>query len=238
MAYDAVLFDNDGVVIQRTDPDVMRRGVHNAFQATGVSQPKQEDVTAIRNFSALTVAQVCEICHCYGLDPESFWASRENEVCAVQRDEMRNGNKTLFEDFTALDTLEASGVTLGIVSNNQHNTVRFMIDHFGLEGTFETFYGVDPTFDGIRRRKPDPYYVYQALSDINSTDVLFVGDKETDVRAARLAGLDTVYLRRDESRSDAETFESKPDFQIASLSELPGIVTGDGPTKAREFKRY
>lgn len=234
MAYDAVLFDNDGVLIEDTASEVMQAGVRNAFESVGITEPDPEHISSFTNFSAVTVERICEVGHLHGLDPESFWTTREREVCAVQQDVIRTGEKALFDDFDALDTLEQAGVDLGIVSNNQQDIVGFMIDHFGLDGRFETFYGVEPTLDGIRRKKPDPYYVLQAISDIGSTDVLFVGDRETDIHAARHAGADAVYLRRDTSYPPADSLEHQPDFVIESLVELPAIATGETPSTLHE----
>jgi HAD superfamily hydrolase (TIGR01549 family) len=227
MPYDTVLFDNDGVLIQNTDGEVMRKGVRNAFRAAGIDRPEPDHVSSMTNFSAVTVSEVCRICHGYGLDPEGFWSTREREVHTVQREEMRAARKTLFEDFDALGTLDSLGTALGIVSNNQHDTVGFMIDHFDLDGRFGTFYGVEPTFDGIRRKKPDPYYLYRAIGDLGAKEVLYVGDKETDVHAAQSAGADAVYLRRSGDDPGAETFGRPPEFEIDSLDELVSIVSGE-----------
>jgi HAD superfamily hydrolase (TIGR01549 family) len=226
MSYDAVLFDNDGVLIGETDGEVMRAGVRNAFERVGI-EPEPADVSTMTAFSALTVDRVREVCRSYDLDPESFWATREREVCAVQREEIRGERKTLFEDFDALESLDSLGIGLGIVSNNQHDTVGFMIDHFELDGRFGTFYGVEPTLDGLRRKKPAPHYLRLAMSDLGAEDVLYVGDRETDVRAARQAGLDAAYIRRHDHQSTGETFEWRPRFEIDSLAALPAVVSGD-----------
>lgn len=226
MSYDAVLFDNDGVVIRNTAGEVMRQGVTNAFRAAGVDDPDPEHVTSLTRFSTVTVTEVCRVAHSYGLVPESLWGTREREVHAVQREEMRAARKTLFEDVDALETLASLGAALGVVSNNQHETVSFMIDHFDLDGRFETFYGVEPTLDGIRRKKPDPYYLYRAIDDVGTENPLYVGDMPTDVHAAQSAGVDAVYLRRD-GGFDAEAFERRPEFEIESLAELVPIVSGE-----------
>jgi HAD superfamily hydrolase (TIGR01549 family) len=227
MSYDTVLFDNDGVIIRNTDGEVMRRGVRNAFRTAGIDRPEPDHVASLTDFSTVTVPEVCRICYGYGLDPEGFWSTREREVHAVQREEMRSARKTLFEDVDALETLDSLGTALGIVSNNQHDTVEFMIDHFELDGRFGTFYGVEPTFDGIRRKKPDPYYLYRAMEDLGAEAVLYVGDKGTDVHAARAAGADAVYLRRSDDQSRAETFDRPPEFEVESLAELVSIVSGE-----------
>jgi HAD superfamily hydrolase (TIGR01549 family) len=227
MSYDTVLFDNDGVLIRNTDGEVMRNGVLNAFRAAGVERPDPDHVSSITDFSAVTVPEVCMICHEYEIDPERFWALREREVHAVQREEMRAKRKTPFDDIDALGTLDSLGAALGIVSNNQHDTVAFMIEHFGLEGRFETFYGVESTFDGLRWKKPDPYYLYRAIEDTGAEDILYVGDKETDVHAAQSAGADAAYIRRSDDQPGADTFDRPPEFEVESLTELASIVSGD-----------
>jgi len=50
-----------------------------------------------------------------------------------------------------------------------------------------------PTVESLAERKPDPGLLEAAMADLGSSDPLFVGDSESDVRAAARAGVDVAY---------------------------------------------
>ena len=78
--------------------------------------------------------------------------------------------------------------------------------------------------EGFSRRKPDPYYLREALPHLGVSDAIYVGDRETDVRAATRAGLDGIYLRRDHN-ADAE-LAVEPVAEIESLHQLSPLLGG------------
>ncbi|MFB6200940.1 MAG: HAD-IA family hydrolase [Halorhabdus sp.] len=74
-------------------------------------------------------------------------------------------------------------------------------------------------------QKPAPYYLEQALADLETTDALYVGDSETDVEAAHAAGIDAAFVRRSH-RADAKLAVT-PDYEIDGLAALTSILDGD-----------
>ena len=74
-----------------------------------------------------------------------------------------------------------------------------------------------------------PVYLREALDHPDTTDGVYVGDRETDIRAAENAGLDDVYLRRDHDATVELTVE--PAAEIGGLDELrPLLRRTDGPS--------
>jgi phosphoglycolate phosphatase-like HAD superfamily hydrolase len=114
----------------------------------------------------------------------------------------------------ALDRLD---VPLGLVSNNQHATIEFLLAHYDLPD-FETARGRRPTLAGAAMRKPEPDYLEAALEDLGTVDALYVGDSAKDVIAAQRAGIDSAYLRR-EHVADVE-LAAEPTFEVADLRDL------------------
>jgi len=62
------------------------------------------------------------------------------------------------------------------------------------------------------------------LSDLRADTALLVGDSESDVVAARNAGIDSAYIHRPH-RDGALTVT--PTYEIDSLSDLPDVVSDD-----------
>jgi HAD superfamily hydrolase (TIGR01549 family) len=218
MSYDAVLFGNDGVLTHLTPTDVWRRAIRDAFDAFGVD-PTTEGVDGVMHGSAAHVASVCEL---HDLDHATFWDHHERHLARAQRAAMASGEKPLYADVAAITELP---VPLGVVSNNQHETVEGVIDVFGLEGVFDVVSGRDSSVEGYRRRKPDPHYIERALDDLGVDSALYVGDSNVDVVAADRAGLDAAFVRRPH-RADYE-LAADPTYELGSLDEVVSLVGTD-----------
>jgi HAD superfamily hydrolase (TIGR01549 family) len=185
--YDAVVFDNDGVIVEPSDREVLVEAVVDAFAAFDVAV----DTDRVEQYVAEDVVPR-DLLREHDLDPEVFWHQRELTASLAQQAHTREGGKPVYEDVTALNALE---VPLGLVSNNQHATVEFLLAHHSIDH-FETAYGRQPTLTGAARRKPEPYYIERALVELDAAEALYVGDSEKDIVAAEQVGIDSVFLRR------------------------------------------
>ena len=217
MSYDTVVFDNDGVLVGRTSFDVLEDATRETFERFGVDDPDPghvEDMTI-----GATPTTVDAVCEAYDFSPLKFWRARDRIVSEAQQEEARAGRKTPYDD---IDTLAELDVSMGIVSSNQQATVDFLLDHFGLRDMFGTAYGREATIGSLTLRKPDPHYVELALSDLDADSALFVGDNESDIRAAENAGIDSAFIRRPH-RTDWE-LNVWPTWDIDSLDDLQDIV--------------
>jgi len=214
MGYEAILFDNDGVLTHPTPTTVVRRGVREAFAAFDV-EPTTEAVDGVVHGGLTDLRRICD--H-HDLDHEAFWPHREARVAAAQRRAMETGEKPLYTDVDALTDLD---VPLGVVSNNQAETVEGVLAAFDLGDRFDVAYGRTPTIEGFRRRKPEPHYLEAALDDLGVDDALFVGDSNADLLAASRADCDAAFVRRPH-RADYD-LAADPDHVIDSLADLPAI---------------
>ena len=171
MEYDAVVFDNDGVLVGRTDYDVLEAAAWDAFAELGIDDPKASHVELVT--VGATPAQVQDVAFVYDLDPHEFWEVREDVMAKAQHDEVRAGRKSVYDDLDELDELDLSK---GIVSSNQQSLVDFVLDHHGVREHFEAAYGREPTIESLALRKPNPHYLHRAMDDIGAENALFVGD--------------------------------------------------------------
>lgn len=215
MCYDAIVFDNDGVLTYPTPRSVLRQGVRDAFAEFGVTP----DDAVVDGMIDADITRIQQIAERYEIDPETLWVRRESAVAAAQRSALEDGRKTLYED---VETLAELAAPLGIVSNNQHETVESIVDIFDLSALFGYATGRPPTLEGFRRRKPQPDFLEDARSAIGVDSALYVGDSNVDVLAADRAGMDVAFIRRPH-RADYQLV-ADPTYEIDSLEELTAIA--------------
>lgn len=219
MEYDAVVFDNDGVLTHLTNWDIIREAIRETFAEFDVDPADGHVEDALRG----EPDRLHWLADHHGFDPERFWARREARAAAVQRAAMEAGQKPLYDDCAVLRRLRVRhGLSLGIVSNNQHETVQHVLDVHEIEELFGTAYGREPTVAGTRRKKPDPHYLNCALTDLNADSALYVGDSASDILAAENAGIDSVFLRRPHRHE--YTLSVDPTHELTSLRELPDVL--------------
>jgi HAD superfamily hydrolase (TIGR01549 family) len=214
--YDAVILDNDGVLVELVGLDRLHEAARTAFAECGVDDPTDEDVAAMA--IGVTPASLATVCDRYGLDPAGFFETRDAVAARVQQAAVGEGVVGLYDDFDAVRSL---ATPLGIVSSNQHATVSFHHDRFGTNHLFETIYGRPPTPESLRRKKPSPYYLNRALEDLGAENALFVGDSGADVGAAHAADIDSAFVRRSHRADYA--LETAPTYELSSLSDLLDI---------------
>jgi len=217
MSYDAIVFDVDGVLLEPADRETLEEGVRRTFGSFDVVSPADEHVESMAIH--VTVDAVREVCDAYDLDPDAFWRERDRRSSEVQREAIRAGHKPLYDDLDVLDRLDHPK---GVVSANQQSTIDFILEYFEFDGTFETAYGREPGLEGLRRKKPDPYYLERAVGDLDAETALFVGDSESDVEAAHRAGVDAAFVRRPH-RANYD-LEPDPEYEIETLAALPELV--------------
>jgi phosphoglycolate phosphatase-like HAD superfamily hydrolase len=213
----AVLFDMDGVLLEGrgTDPAVHARALDDLLDARGMAVAEEHRATL--STYEYTDAFV-NACTAVGVDPEAFYTEREEHSAA--RTVERAASRGLFDDVGALDRLP-DRVAVGLVSNNYHRTVEFVVERFGLTA-FDTVRGRELGPVGFSRRKPEPYYLVETLDALGATDGIYVGDRETDIVAAGRAGLDSAFLRREHNANVELGVE--PTVEIDGLDEVIDVI--------------
>ncbi|ARS90896.1 HAD family hydrolase [Natrarchaeobaculum aegyptiacum] len=214
-AYDAILFDNDGVLTTPTDRQVLRDAIETAFDRVGEPDPRAEHVQTL---VSPTVDSLADVAAAYNVEPGTLWEARERAAIDAQLGELEAGRKRPYDDVDVLSSLETA---TGIVSNNQHETIENILSHTSI-GEFDVWYGREPTIQGIERKKPRPYYLERAISDLGVSNPLYVGDSQKDVVAASTLGIDAAFVRRDHRRG--YELSVSPTYEIESLEGLLEVL--------------
>ncbi len=206
----------DGVILEgpRTDRQVYADATDAALAELGVTPSQAQR----RDLGSSDLEAVADRCAEFGIDPGTFWAAKERHASAGTHDRIRSGERGRYADSDVIDEL-AGRTTTALVSNNRHATAVFVADHYDFD--FDAVRGRDPTFEGYRRRKPDPYYLERTLEELAIDAGVYVGDSPKDVVAGREAGLETAFVRRPHNRGHAVP---DPTYDLDSLWELERVL--------------
>ncbi len=215
--YDTVLFDNDGVLVKPPAYETQSEATRTAFREVGVEAADRRHVDDV--VEGVTVDRLHEICAAYDLEAETFWDAREHHDEQSQLAAFRTGARTCYEDVAAITDVTCNR---GVVTNNHHSTLEFLLDFFDPLPTFDTYYGREKTVQSLELKKPNPYYLERALTDLDADSALYVGDSESDVVAAHRAGVDSVFVRRPHCR-DVD-LSVAPTYEVESLHEVAAIA--------------
>lgn len=215
--YDAVLFDSDGVLVEPPGVESQTAAIRRAFQSVGVDDPDERHVRELT--SGVTSEILDDIGEVYNIDPVALWDAREHYDEQSQFEAFRAGDRDRYDDTAALSEIP---LPRGVVSNNHHSTIEFVLEFFEFDDDFDTYYGREKTVESLGLKKPNTHYVECALDDLGGGSALYVGDSENDVLAAHRAGLDSVFLRRPHCRS--VDLSVGPTYELETLYGLAELL--------------
>jgi phosphoglycolate phosphatase len=225
-AYDGLLLDHDGVLVELVSRERLAAGLRThgepRLRALGVNpDPALFDAFGV----GAERAEIRDHARRHGVDPGALWRCRDDAVETTLRVATRAGQKEPYDGVAALAGLD---VPRGVVSNNQRRIVEFVLATHGIDDLFGTVRARDPTLASLDRKKPAPVYLDEAAADLDIERPLYVGDSETDVLAARRAGVDTVFLRRGHNADTS--LSAAPTYEASTLDEVVEILRTGRPT--------
>ena len=213
----------DGVILngRGSDPEIHRDALFKTMVDYEIDPPASV-LSALETYEYTD--EFVDACEAIDVDPVAFYADREAASAEFAIERLRAGERDLYPDVEAIEAI-AETTAVALVSNNYHPTVTFVTEHFGLD-SFSFVRGRDLGVEGFSRRKPAPDYLLEALDSLCVSTGYYVGDRETDVVAARRAGLEPVFIRR--SHNEDVVLGAEPAVEIESLTELLGVVNASG----------
>lgn len=216
MAYDALLFDLDGVLLTGYHTD---RAIYRAAATAAVTDSGRPGDPPAGLVDPDDSGDVRAACAPLDLDPSSVWGYREHSATVRENAQIRSGERVPFDDASVLEDL--ADRQIAIVSNNRHGTARFAREYCGFDA-IDVVRGRFPSLVDFDRMKPDPDFLHEALDAlvVDPADALFVGDRRSDVAAGQNAGTDTALLVRD---GDPPAGDPDPTHVIESLDVLPDL---------------
>lgn len=221
MSYDALLLDFDGVVVNVL-PDDQRVPAFREQIAEQVAEHGTIDADVVTELShSVTPERLEQLSERTGVPTEALWQARDDALATVLDRAGAEGKKAPFEDVHALSTVTHP---IGVVSNNQHRVVESLSDRFDLTPQFETIRAREPHPNSLHDKKPEPTFLHDTARELGVETALFVGDKETDIRAGQAAGMDTVLLRREHNATIP--VEAEPTYEATSLTEVVSLLDG------------
>jgi phosphoglycolate phosphatase-like HAD superfamily hydrolase len=209
-----VIFDMDGTLANNEAMTVRAAedGLRAYFEARGETPviPQPEEIRALVGLPALEYFAGLVPA---GLRGDATTVMHHVERCEVAR--LRAGEGRTFPGVPeVLEALRRRGLRIGLVSNCMRGYMDANLDHVLERGWFEIALCLDdhPTKEENTRR---------AVEFLGGGSGVMVGDRGSDLRAGRAAGLATVGCLYGFGRS--EDLESA-DRTIDSIRELPGVL--------------
>lgn len=223
MRYDALLLDFDGVVVNVLPDDrrlpAFRERIAEELSARHTTALDGAEETVETLAHSVTPTQLTHLSAQTGIPEGELWQARDDAIADVLDQAARAGHKTPFADAPALTTVTEP---IGIVSNNQQRVVESISDHFDLTEQFGAIRARDPRPESLANKKPEPTFLEETIRDLGVENPLFVGDKETDIRAGKRAGVDTALLRRDHNADRA--INLTPTYERESLDAIVELL--------------
>lgn len=220
MTYDALIFDNDGVLVEIAPVSSEHRGaVRTAFRTFGVADPDDSELDTF--LPPFHLPSMRKVCNRRNIDIHGLWQMIDQGFTHIQHEQVRNGEKPTYSDTDTVDML-ADRYPLGVVSNNQHKTVTYVLDYHDLSGLFGSIQGREHSIQGLTRRKPQPYYLKQAMSKLEADNPLYIGDSNVDIKAADRLGIDSAFLHR--PHRNGYPLKNQPTHHLQSLDDLTDLL--------------
>ncbi|MFB6213155.1 MAG: HAD family hydrolase [Candidatus Nanohaloarchaea archaeon] len=223
MSYGSIVLDMDGVILDFEGDDFRWKydAVREVLRSRGVD-PSDFSRPQLDVFLGDEGVDACvESCEELGLDAGEVWEEIARKTTEARIEKVKTGEFTLYPEVKdVLEQLENMKLGLGVISNAPEKAVEAVITHYDLRRHLKYFRGVTG-FDDLTARKPHPDHLKLAQAELKREPYAYAGDAESDLIAAREAGMDSVWVRRNDAKVDV-----RPDYEIENLREFLDIVEG------------
>lgn len=217
MKYGSVIFDMDGVILNSLVENeewkfnaVEKALKHEDIDTSRLSREEMEKFLGDHGRESCI-----NICKQYDIDPGKAWKLIAETTSLARIEQTKNGEFELYDDARAfLEELRPRDPGLAVISNAPESAVKTTMKFFNLKKYFGFYRGVE-SFEDLKDRKPHPDHLEIAQAELKKDPSLYIGDKESDIRAAKNAGMDSAWVKRKEFDSDVSAT-----YEVDNLKEL------------------
>ncbi len=183
MKYDAVIFDLDGTLLDTLED--LANSVNAALKAHNMPERMLSEV---RSFVGTGIGNLIK-----KSVPEGTDAKKCDEVLVTFRDHYKDHSTDMTKPYdgiiSLLSDLKAAGVPTAVVSNKVDIAVQMLVRKY-FPGLINVAVG---ELEGVNR-KPEPDTVFIAMENLGVKNAVYVGDSEVDVKTAKNALLDGIFV--------------------------------------------
>ncbi len=119
-----------------------------------------------------------------------------------------------------LTRLRAAGLRTAILSNGSQHMLAAAAESAGLSGLLDMVLSVEEV--GVYKPHPSVYRLAMQRLALDAPDILFVSANGWDAHGAKTCGMRVAWCNR--AGQPAERIPEPPDFEVASLADLPALV--------------
>ncbi|MEO5330640.1 MAG: phosphoglycolate phosphatase [Magnetococcus sp. YQC-5] len=225
----ALLFDLDGALVD-TAPDLCRAMNHVLTRRHGITLPLDHVTHLVGHGARALLARGFwgEGAEPPNNDPD--FETAVAEFLEYYRDHLVDNSRPFPDVTTTLELLAATGFAMAVVTNKPEMLARSLLDQLDLSRHFSLIVGGDtrPT------RKPDPQPLLFALEHLHipPDQGVMIGDSETDLQAARNAGMPVILLSYGYNRGK-DVRDLLPDRVADRFNQLPGLLHYFYPSRTK-----
>lgn len=216
-----IAFDLDGTLVD-TAPD-LAQAMNHVLRSEGLDELEVETVRPLIGRGAL--ALIARGFEAAGRTLEDADAERlKADFISYYNDNIAVDSRPFDGVGDAIEELLSDEAILVICTNKPQGLSEKLLESLGLDHHFAAIVGAD----AVVSRKPDPGHVREAISRGGGSlaRAAFVGDSETDERAARGSGL--PFLLYPHGYRSASLVELAADAVFDEYRALPGLIRSLG----------
>ncbi len=186
--FDIVGFDLDGTLIDTAED--LRLACNHALATGGIAPLSPVQIrSAIGGGAKLMLARGIELANAPEVSDALFEAMFAAFIDYYQAN-IAVHSQPFPGAVAVLDSLEAMGVKVAVVTNKLESLAHQLFQELGLRDRFTAFLGRDSL--GADRAKPAPDLIQEMIKRCGGGRAVFVGDSIFDTLAARAAGIPSV----------------------------------------------
>lgn len=213
MKYGSVIFDLDGVILNSMESQEWKyQATEQALKQLGIQKTlDKETLDAVLGDQGYE--KCVKTCGQLGINPRKAWNLVAEKTSQSRMNQIQeNGFGLVNNAETTLQKLKENQIKLGLISNAPDQAVEMVVEHFNLRNYFKFYMGVR-SFEDLKARKPHPNHLELAKFQLKRNPYVYVGDHESDVKAAVNAEMDSVWVHPQNHKEPTYTVEKLENLQ-------------------------